>query len=178
MNSNNLGQYLFSPVVGKIYSLKVIASGSSLKVYLDNVLVINTTDTVNRSRIRVGLRSSNDDTTSFDNLIIRKIIRGRQLSLSNGWTGDVLFEKTHDGHVSLYGELTIPAGMSNTISQLSTAVFPKAGHAIAVNYSERSEMVLGMYITTPGSLVIRKPLRDILVPGDTLYFNTVFKAVD
>jgi len=68
-----LGEYLFTPVVGTTYAIKVIANGSSIKVSLDGTERISVTNTFNQTATKHGFRVFNDTGSRFDNFKIEAV---------------------------------------------------------------------------------------------------------
>jgi hypothetical protein len=70
-NSSALSSYAFTPVVGTTYKVKVIAKGTSIKVFLNDVEVINAEISENQLMTKVGLRTNNDTVSTFDNFEVK-----------------------------------------------------------------------------------------------------------
>lgn len=66
----SLGSYSFSPVVGNVYSVMVICSNSSIRVFLDGVERITVTDTFNQTATKYGLRASTSTAGRFDDFYV------------------------------------------------------------------------------------------------------------
>lgn len=72
--SVTLGTYAFAPVAGTVYRLKVLANGTSIRVYLDGVERISVTESAFLTEKKVGFRVSNNDSNStFDNFEVKRI---------------------------------------------------------------------------------------------------------
>jgi len=72
-SGNTYGTYSFTPVQGNTYNIRVVANGSSVKVYLDDVERISITNTVNQSSTKVGLKVANEILSTFDNFIVKTV---------------------------------------------------------------------------------------------------------
>lgn len=68
-SNTSIGGYTFTPVSGTTYRVRVVASGSSIQVYLDGILVITVTDTTYQTATKVGFRSGSSVSEKFDNLV-------------------------------------------------------------------------------------------------------------
>jgi hypothetical protein len=65
-----LQSYNFTPVVGTVYTIKVVCVGSSIQVYLDGVLRITATEPVNQLWTKVGLRTVASTAGRFDDCTV------------------------------------------------------------------------------------------------------------
>ena len=72
-STTSLGSYSFTPSAGTTYTLRIVANADSIIVYLDGTERINVTNSTFQTNTKVGLRTSNDTTSTFDNLIIKGV---------------------------------------------------------------------------------------------------------
>lgn len=71
----SLGSYSFTPTSGTVYTVRIDATGSSIKVYLNDVLQISATDTFNQTATKSGLRSTNS-AGLFDDFLVQDLATG------------------------------------------------------------------------------------------------------
>ena len=66
-SGNTYGTYSFTPVQGNTYNIRVVADGTSVIIYLDEVERINITNSINQTATKVGLKVANEILSTFDN---------------------------------------------------------------------------------------------------------------
>jgi hypothetical protein len=69
--SIKLGEHLFTPIPSAAYNIKIKCKASYFEIYLDNIKVIEFHDTDLSHITKVGLRTSNDTVSTFDNFTVR-----------------------------------------------------------------------------------------------------------
>ena len=65
-----LGEHTFTPVKGQTYHLKAVVKDSEIKVYLDGTLVITATENQLMNESTVGIKTLNDQISTFNNFSI------------------------------------------------------------------------------------------------------------
>lgn len=123
-----------------------------------------------------------DDTAHNLNLKAnKKLGELTNITLQNGWGGEISCRKNDVGIVSVYAYLT-PTGIpTGVIATLPAGYRPLQSHVNAlVNKGNINPYDVGIAarINTDGTIVIRKPLVDLLTQGnnDGLSFSAIFQA--
>lgn len=73
-NSNiSIGSYSFATVANRIYKVAISAKEDNIKVYLDDILIFNVTESFNQTATKCGLKVQGDTVSTFDNFKVEAI---------------------------------------------------------------------------------------------------------
>lgn len=72
--ATTIGNHAFTPAAGQLYKLAVFADGDKIEVRMNGAKVIDATSNLYLTQTRVGFRTANDSTSTFDNLEVKRLV--------------------------------------------------------------------------------------------------------